>query len=552
MKRFCACLLAAAWLLAGCGTQNQSAGVGGVLIGRVTKVDGGAVTLRIGSAGMAVPPSGAPGASQPPSGSPPVGDGAEPQGSLPEGTPQAVEGSSGEERTLSLPEGIAITTPSGQSASLADIAADTLLRVSCDAQGTPTRVEILNEPSASAVPDQPSVEGSAVYTLAEGSATRYKLNLSAGEDDQSGIIVTGGARLSLTDANIRTSGSASVAGESDFFGLNAGILAKSQAQLALADVSVATAGSGANAIFATGEGTAVELLDCTIQTTGDFARGLDATQGGSIVAQNVNISTQGDHCAALATDRGGGSLSVIGGSVATKGVGSPAIYSTGDISVADATLSAAGSEAAVVEGRNAVSLSNATLTGAKLRGVMLYQSFSGAAEEGAARFTMAGGSLSAQAGPLFYVTNTQAEISLTGVRLSGGDALLACAADQWGASGQNGGHATLVARDQVLQGDIRCDALSSATIVLKGSSTLTGAINGEATAAAISLTLDADSVWNVTGDSYLTALTDSAGSLSCIRDHGHTIYYDAANEANDWLNGQTVPLDGGGTLTPRP
>ncbi len=55
-----------------------------------------------------------------------------------------MEGSSGEERTLSLPEGIAITTPSGEvPASLADIAADTLLRVSCDAQGTPTRVEIL-------------------------------------------------------------------------------------------------------------------------------------------------------------------------------------------------------------------------------------------------------------------------------------------------------------------------------------------------------------------------------------------------------------------------
>ena len=36
--------------------------------------------------------------------------------------------------------------------------------------------------------------------------------------------------------------------------------------------------------------------------------------------------------------------------------------------------------------------------------------------------------------------------------------------------------------------------------------------------------------------------------LSLIEDHGYTIYYDAS--ANSWLNGQTITLSNGGTLTP--
>ena len=36
--------------------------------------------------------------------------------------------------------------------------------------------------------------------------------------------------------------------------------------------------------------------------------------------------------------------------------------------------------------------------------------------------------------------------------------------------------------------------------------------------------------------------------LSLIEDNGYTIYYDAS--ANSWLNGQTITLSNGGTLTP--
>jgi hypothetical protein len=62
----------------------------------------------------------------------------------------------------------------------------------------------------------------------------------------------------------------------------------------------------------------------TIATTADNSRGLDATYGGTIVANDMKITTQGDHCAAIATDRGGGDISVTNSTLSTAGSGSPA------------------------------------------------------------------------------------------------------------------------------------------------------------------------------------------------------------------------------------
>ena len=55
-------------------------------------------------------------------------------------------------------------------------------------------------------------------------------------------------------------------------------------------------------------------------------------------ASNLYITTSGQSSAAIRTDRGGGSVTVDGGTYTSNGLGSPAIYSTADISVSNATL----------------------------------------------------------------------------------------------------------------------------------------------------------------------------------------------------------------------
>ena len=103
------------------------------------------------------------------------------------------------------------------------------------------------------------------------------------------------------------------------------------------------------------------------------------------------------------------------------------------------------------------------------------------------------------------------------------------------------------ATNQILNGNISVDAISTASFVLK-SSTLTSTINNENKAKEVDISLDSSSKWIVTGDSYVTTLTLENNDLSLIEDHGYTIYYDSS--ASSWLNGQTITLSYGVNLTP--
>ena len=364
--------------------------------------------------------------------------------------------------------------------------------------------------------------------------------------------------LTLTNATITTSGNTSSEDKSSFYGLNASVLAESGSTIDFSNGTITTSGTGANGAFATGAGSSVSLSHVTIKATGDGSHGVMATNAGSVTLIDVDMTTAGIHSGAIATDRGGGTITATGGTVTTSGQDSPGIYSTGAISVADATISATGAEAAVIEGANSIALTNTALSSSKEDkwGVMIYQSMSGDAEGTRGVFTMAGGSLAYTAanGPLFYVTNSTGVITLKGVNVTATSGTLVNAAgnDRWGTIGSNGGTVILTADGQTLTGNMVADSISSITAALHNGSSLTGFINSAHTAKAVNLTLDASSTWNVMADSYLTCLTDPGGisgaTITTITGNGHTVYYDAS--ACPALGGQTYTLNGGGTLKP--
>ena len=62
------------------------------------------------------------------------------------------------------------------------------------------------------------------------------------------------------------------------------------------------------------------------------------TGGGVTKAKNLTVCTSGRSSAPIRTDRGGGIVTVEGGSYTSNGLGSPVIYSTADVTVSDATL----------------------------------------------------------------------------------------------------------------------------------------------------------------------------------------------------------------------
>jgi hypothetical protein len=366
-------------------------------------------------------------------------------------------------------------------------------------------------------------------------------------NDMSAVYAKAGARLTLRGVTVITSGMSSSHENSSFFGLNAAVLATGKSVISMKGGTISTHGIGANGVFAGDPGTKAELSGVTIHTTGFAAHGVDASNEGTLDLTDVYIETKDNNAAGVATDRGGGTITVTGGYILTHGKASPGLYSTGDISVSGTSILADASETAVIEGERTVSIRDSDLVSGGGWAVMLYESFSGDAVGQRGHFTMAGGSLRSTAGPAFFVTNTTGIIDLNHVDITA-KTLVEAKAGRWGATGQNGGHAILTANAQRLTGDLVSDKVSSIEATLEDGSVLTGAVTRG------SLAIDASSRWIVTADSTLLGFVDraslSAKTFTNIDSQGHTVKYDASLPANRWLGGQHYALPGGGSLAP--
>ena len=264
------------------------------------------------------------------------------------------------------------------------------------------------------------------------------------------------------------------------------------------------------------------------------------TGGGITYAYDLTVNTSGRSSAPIRTDRGGGTVYVEGGSYTSAGLGSPAIYSTAEITVEDAELTSELSEGVVIEGKNSVTLNDCDLTADNtkcngnatfLDSIMIYQSMSGDADSGTSSFTMTGGSLTSRSGHVFHVTNTSAVITLNDVEIVNEDSenvLLSVCDDGWSGAGNT---AMLNASAQELEGMILVGDNSSLTLSLTNGSEFTGAVSGEITdasgntvsteAGTVDVTLDDSSTWTLTADSYITSFTGNAANVIT---NGYTLY----------------------------
>lgn len=129
------------------------------------------------------------------------------------------------------------------------------------------------------------------------------------------------------------------------------------------NATVNTSAQNGNGVFSYGKDTVVNVSNSTIRTTKDNSGGIQTTGGGTTNATNLDVETDGNSSAAIRSDRGGGVVKVDKGKYVTNGSGSPAIYSTADILVANAVLRANNSEAIVVEGKNSVVLTDCDIIG---------------------------------------------------------------------------------------------------------------------------------------------------------------------------------------------
>ena len=376
-------------------------------------------------------------------------------------------------------------------------------------------------------------QGTSANTISEDTTVTGTSYTSTGDDENA--LRVDGAAVTLDGVTVdKRAGATSNTEDSDFYGMNAALLATNGATATIKNAAVTSSAQNGNGVFSYGAGTTVNISDSTITTTADNSGGIQTTGGGTTNAENLTVTTSGNSSAAIRSDRGGGTVNVTGGSYTSNGYNSPAA-----ITVKNAALTANNSEALVIEGKNSIALTGCTVTGnmsstkgsssdENVHTVMIYQSMSGDADVGTSEFSMTGGSLTGKNGDLFYITNTHCILTLQNedadgylLRVVGNSA-----SHGWGTAGSNGAQVEFTADDQALSGKILVDTISPLNLTLKNGSSFTGTINIASNAegsTAVSdnavVTIGSGCTWTLTGDCAITSLTNNG----TINFNGYTI-----------------------------
>ena len=384
-----------------------------------------------------------------------------------------------------------------------------------------------------------------ISSAAETTGESYVSNAS----DENALLIRTGDTVSVIDASVTKTGDSDGGDSCSFYGLNAAVLVMGGTEALISGGTVETSASGANGVFcyggnggrngADGDGTTLYISGTTITTTGDGSGGIMTTGGGVTYAEDLTVTTSGRSSAAIRTDRGGGTVTANGGTYTTSGLGSPAIYSTADVTVRNAVLNSNLSEGVCIEGKNSITLENCSLTANNtqcngnatfLDTIMIYQSMSGDADSGTSAFTMTGGSLTGLSGHLFHVTNTHAVITLDQVELTneGSDILLSVCDDGWNGADNI---AEVYASRQALSGTLLVGDNSTLNLSLSDGSVFEGSVSGEITNAkgeqvsstvgTVSVTLDETSTWILTADTWISSFS---GNAENVISNGHTLY----------------------------
>lgn len=407
--------------------------------------------------------------------------------------------------------------------------------------------------------------------------------------DTNGILIKNGGALKLAKSIINKTGDTATTGDdADFYGVNSAILVNTNGTLDISDVEINTNSKGSNGIFVTnaeasesgnssggssGEGgqppetqgsgdggqppempgsdgaggaqggngggeqpgqssvegsTEANIKNVKITTHSDKSRGLDATYNGVINAENVVINTDGQSCAALATDRGEGQVHVKNSDIntgvsKTSGRGSPLIYSTGNITLENTKGTSHVSQIACIEGKNSIEVTNSQLTGyaegnrqdgdeyVDLGGVFIYQSMSGDADVGTSLFTAKDSTLSIaedssvyKEAPMFHITNTACVVKLENTQLNFGSGVFleASGQNQWGTQGSNGGVCELNTYNEKIDGNVIVDEISSLNWTMKNTE-FKGAINSTGNT---TVNVGEGSTWTLSSDSSVSSL----------------------------------------------
>ncbi|MCH4148044.1 MAG: hypothetical protein LKF33_06415 [Prevotella sp.] len=342
-----------------------------------------------------------------------------------------------------------------------------------------------------------------VYTQTSGTKTLTSATYSSTKSDENVIKVTGGT-LNLNNCTITKSGDTGDTDNSSFLGTNSAVyVGGSGAVINMTGGTITTNAQGANGGFAYNGGT-LNISNVTINNSKTVSRGIHATGGGIINAYNLTVTTQAATSSTIATDRGGGTVTVWGGSFTAKGDHSAVLYSTGKITAHEITGTSANGEIGIIEGDNTIDIDSCNITaGSAKRGLMILQSGSGDANGYHGIITVNSGTLTLTdtSAPLCEVpTNITGTLTLTDVTLTVPSKILMYVDynTQWKTYGGTGNLVLNTNSSWTYSGTVAQDSYGKVNVTVKSGVT-----------------------WNVTGNVTLNSLTVEKGGV--VNLNGHTL-----------------------------
>ena len=362
--------------------------------------------------------------------------------------------------------------------------------------------------------------------------------------DENAALAKNAGTLRLADDDIVKTGDVTNENYSLFYGVNAALLATGENSLVVMNGGTIDAtGYGANAVVATDSGT-VYIANVNIHTNAVTTHGIDSTYAGTIIADGLDIHTEDQRSGAVATDRGGGTVSITNSTIEANGFNSPLLYSTGDIQFSNVTGKATGAGIAVIDNMNTFMAYQSDLTASyetkmSPNAFNIYKSTSGDAE------TMTGERATLQliqskitadigSGTVISVKGNDVDIFLgqTEFVYDTDNIFLMNVAASTGMMGGNASpsSANVTFAQETVAGSIICDTASTVVAWFTDGSEWTGAANivdpsvdgVSAVEAPITFNIDETSTWVVTTDSVVTNLNVAAGG-QIVDEDGKTV-----------------------------
>ena len=377
---------------------------------------------------------------------------------------------------------------------------------------------------------------------------QYRSHTSIESIDQGTSVVyaTNGVNLNLTKLRmVKSSGGINDSNRRET-GLNSVLLVDGGSNVVLEACDVTSHTAQSDAISVTGDDTKVKMQDGTISVSRAGCAAVNVMFSGSIVMDKTIVKTQSGQ-SPLFYASNSGTIDVTNIMGDSQGQGSPLFHvlSTGHINASKCRISSAKYTIGNIDG-GTMSLYDNELVAGNDCGFMLYGAKSA---DGHGVLTLVKNSIEVNKGPLLMVTNTTADIMLSGNKISSkSDDLMIVSADEWGVEGQNGGHASVHIEKQSLSGNITVDGISSLLLELKKGGKLNGQINGDENREAdVRVVVGAGSSWTSKGVSYLKSIVFSQPIEKGLKQlkGKHIIYYDPNDPENAPLGGKEYKTAGG-------